>query len=52
MYVRRDPQSGELVLSQAPATWEDVYAALDEAGFPEDFLVNQAQGLAEVRDEL
>ncbi len=52
VYMRRDPQNGDLILSQAPATWEDVYAALDEAGFSDDFLANRAQGLAEVRDEL
>lgn len=52
VYIRRDPQSGDLILSQAPATWEEVYAALDNAGFSEDFLADRDQGSAEIREEL
>ena len=40
-----DAQGGDLLLSQAPATWEEVYEALDQAGFGEDFMVDRAQGL-------
>ncbi len=52
VYIRRDPRSGDLILSQAPGNWEDVYAALDKAGFPEDFLADRNQGPAQERDEL
>ncbi len=52
VYVRRDPQNGDLILSQAPATWQEVYAALDSADFPDDFLDDRSQGSAEVREEL
>ena len=52
VYVRRDPQSGDLILSQAPATWQEVYAALDSVGFAEDFLTNRQQGSVDVREEL
>ena len=33
VYIRRDAQSGDVILSQAPDGWNDVYAALDKAGF-------------------
>ena len=52
VYVRRDPQSGDLILSQAPGSWEDIFAALDSAGFPDNFLEDRNQGVAEVREEL
>lgn len=52
VYVRRDPQSGDLILSQAPATWGEVYAALDSARFPADFLADRDQGSADVREGL
>jgi antitoxin VapB len=52
VYVRRDPQSGDLILSQAPASWDEIYAALDGAGFADDFLSERAQGIPEVREEL
>lgn len=52
VYVRRDPQSGDLILSQAPASWDEIYAALDSAGFADDFLSERAQGIPEIREEL
>ena len=52
VYIRRDAQSGDLILSQAPGSWEEVYAALDKADFPDDFLADRAQGPAQEREEL
>jgi antitoxin VapB len=52
VYVRRDPQSGDLILSEAPGGWDEIFAALDSAGFPEDFLADRAQGSPEAQDEL
>jgi antitoxin VapB len=36
--IRRDPASGDLILSEGPGTWAEVFAALDAANIPEDFL--------------
>ena len=52
VYVRKDPESGDLILSQIPGSWAEVYAVLDKAGFPEDFLADRAQGVPESREEL
>jgi antitoxin VapB len=52
VYIRRDPQSGDLILSQTPGGWEEIYSALDGAGFPEDFLAERKQGTAQEREEL
>ena len=52
VYIRRDPQSGDLILSQAPGGWDEIYAALDKAGFPDDFLAERSQGLPQQREEL
>ncbi|HVC45821.1 MAG TPA: hypothetical protein VND90_01115 [Terracidiphilus sp.] len=53
VYVRRDPQTGDLILSQSPpATWAEIFAALDEAAFPADFLADRRQGTAETREPL
>ena len=52
VYIRRDPQSGDLVLSQASGDWDAVYAALDQAGIPEDFLADRRQPLAQERPDL
>jgi antitoxin VapB len=52
VYVRRDEQTGDLILSQAPNTWEEVFAALDNAEFPRDFLSDRQQGVVETREGL
>lgn len=50
VYVRRDPQSGDLILSQGPGGWNEIYAQLDRAAVPDDFLTDRAQGLPQQRD--
>jgi antitoxin VapB len=52
VYIRRDPQSGDLILSEAPGGWDEIFAALDKAGFAEDFMADRAQGEPQNRDEL
>jgi antitoxin VapB len=54
VYIRRDPRNGDLILSQAPGSLAEIFAALDEVGVPEEFLTpaDRAQGLPQVRPEL
>jgi hypothetical protein len=33
-----DSQSEDLIVPRAPKRWGDIFAALDKAGVPEDFL--------------
>jgi antitoxin VapB len=35
--IRRDPQSGDVILTEVPSL-DDVFAALDAAKLPEDFM--------------
>lgn len=51
VYVRRDPTSGDLILSQAPTGWEEVFAELDRADVPDDFLTDRDQTPPQVRPE-
>jgi len=53
IYVRRDPQSGDLILSESPTkTWKEIFAALDAAGFPDDFMEDRDEGPPQKRDDL
>lgn len=53
VYVRRDEQSGDLILSQHPPTdWDRVFKIIDEARFPDDFLADRDQGTSETREPL
>ncbi len=51
VYIRRNPQTGDIILSQAPGNWDEIFAELDGAGVPEDFLSDRAQGLPQERED-
>jgi antitoxin VapB len=53
VYIRRD-QDGNIVLSDKPEkkTLKEVFALLDEAGVPDDFLADRDTRTAEERDIL
>ena len=48
VYIRRDPQSGDLILSETPA-WDEIFAALDHVRIPEDFMADRDQGTSQER---
>jgi antitoxin VapB len=50
VYIRRDSKSGDLILSAGG--WDTIFAALDNAELPEDFLADRNQGLPQVRESL
>jgi len=52
VYVRHDPQTGDLILSPSLASWDEIFAALDRARFPPEFLADRRQGAPETREPL
>lgn len=52
VYIRRDPRTGDVILSQSPGNWDQIFAALDKAGFPDDFPGDRDQDLPQVRESL
>jgi len=36
--IRRDPKNGNIILSEGPGSWSEVFAALDAARIPAGFL--------------
>src|SRR5262249_5220512 len=52
IYIRRDPQNGDVILSQAPADWQEIFASLDRAHIPDDFLANRDQEEPQNRRDL
>ena len=49
VFMRQDPETGDIILSRKPATWDDFFAALKTANVPADFLDQRDQG-AQDRD--
>jgi antitoxin VapB len=38
VFIRRDPISGDVILSRKPASWDDFFLALQGEDVPADFL--------------
>ena len=38
VFIRRDPTTGDVILSRRPRNWEGFFAALVDADVPADFL--------------
>ena len=38
VFIHQDPETGDVILSRKPATWDDFFAALKGVDVPADFL--------------
>jgi antitoxin VapB len=38
VYVRRDPATGDVILSRRPDSWQDFFDLVDTLDIPEDFM--------------
>jgi antitoxin VapB len=41
VYVRRDPSTGDVILSRRPDSWQDFFDLTDNLDIPDDFLANR-----------
>jgi antitoxin VapB len=41
VYVRRDPATGDVILSRRPDSWQDFFDLVDTLAIPEDFMANR-----------
>jgi antitoxin VapB len=41
VYVRRDAETGDVILSRRPESWEDFFELLKGVDVPEDFLTDR-----------
>jgi antitoxin VapB len=44
VFIRQDPETGDVILSRKPASWDDFFAALKGADVPPDFLDETERG--------
>jgi antitoxin VapB len=38
VFIRQDPETGDVILSRKPDTWDNFFVALKDAAVPDDFL--------------
>lgn len=41
VYVRRDPHSGDVILSRRPESWQEYFSLVDSLEIPSDFLTER-----------
>jgi antitoxin VapB len=49
VYVRRDPATGDVILSRRPDSWEDFFDLTAKIEIPEDFLSNRRDAAPQKR---
>jgi len=47
VFIRQDPETGDVILSRKPATWDEFFIALRGADVPADFLNQTERGQAQ-----
>lgn len=45
VFIRRDPTTGDVILSRKPGDWNDFFAALNGTEIPADFLSKEERQL-------
>jgi len=45
VYIRQDPETGDVILRTRPNGWDEFFDMLDEDPMPEDFLADRGQGV-------
>jgi antitoxin VapB len=50
VFIRRDPDTGDVILSRRPGSWEDYFRFVDGLDLPRDFLSERDDGPPQERD--
>jgi antitoxin VapB len=41
VYVRKDPATGDVILSKKPGSWQDFFSLMETIDVPEDFMADR-----------
>jgi antitoxin VapB len=41
VFIRRDPKTGDVILSRVPKSWDRFLALVDEGGVPDEFMIER-----------
>ena len=52
VYIRRDPETDDVIVSQNPASWGGVFGLIERLDVPQDFLADRQDSPPQVRPEL
>ncbi|HBF09954.1 MAG TPA: AbrB family transcriptional regulator [Gammaproteobacteria bacterium] len=50
VFIRRDPETGDIILSRKPGSWQDFFEMMDNEQVPVDFMSDRDNAIAEEKD--
>jgi antitoxin VapB len=50
VYIRRDPTTGDVILSRRPDSWESFFKLTEQAGVPDDFMSDRQDEAPQKRE--
>ena len=50
VYIRKDPDTGDIIISKKPDSWDGFFELLEETDVPDDFLLDRDASLPVDRD--
>ena len=50
VFIRKDPATGDVILSRKPGSWEDFFKLVETLGVPKDFMACRKNELPQERD--
>ena len=51
VYIRRDPVSGDVVISRRPGSWDEFFELIKRLDVPQDFMADRHDGPSQQRPE-
>lgn len=50
VYIRKDPETGDVIISKKPGSWDDFFKTMEDIDVPEDFMAERDNEIAQQRD--
>ncbi|GAB3555008.1 AbrB/MazE/SpoVT family DNA-binding domain-containing protein [Noviherbaspirillum agri] len=50
VYIRKDPATGDVILSRKPGSWDDFFKLVETVEVPKDFMANRDNEPPQERD--
>lgn len=50
VFIRKDPKTGDVILSRKPSDWDDFFTILKTSEIPKDFMTERQDSLPQERD--
>ena len=50
VFIRKDPKTGDVILSRKPENWDDFFKLLKTAEIPNDFMMTREDSLPQERN--